>query len=99
MAIVQMHKASDGTLHESFELFAKHEENLKIEQAFKEVELDMSVFFVNEDAGSSGLVLDDADIGKFIADNADVIRNILANSKVKRGRGKARKPVVILKPL
>ena len=29
MAVVKMHKASDGTLHESFDAFAKHEEKLK----------------------------------------------------------------------
>lgn len=84
MAIVKMHKASDGSLHESFDAFAKHEEKLKIEAAVKDV------VFV-----TAGFELDDRDnevlhvenIGAFVAANADTLRSILAAGNVsKRGR-------------
>lgn len=84
MAVVKMHKASDGSLHESFDAFAKHEEKLKIGEICK------SVIFV-----TAGFELDDRDnevlhvdnIAVFVAANADALRNILANSNVsKRGR-------------
>lgn len=87
MAVVKMHKASDGTLHESFEAFAKHEAKLKIGAAVEGASFDLSAFFVNEDAGSNGKVLSEEDIGAFIADNADVLRTVLAAGNVsKRGR-------------
>lgn len=87
MAVVKMHKASDGTLHESFDAFAKHEEKLKIGKAVEAASFDLSAFFANEDAGSTGKVLFEEDIGSFVAANADTLRAILAAASVsKRGR-------------
>lgn len=87
MAIVKMHQASDGSLHPSFEAFATHEEKLKIEKAIEAAPLDLSAFFVNEDAGSNSKVLDESDIHRFVSANAGVLRDILNAAQVsKRGR-------------
>lgn len=87
MAVVKMHKTSDGTLHESFEAFARHEEKLKIGKAVEAASFNLDSFFVNEDAGSNGKVLDADNIGQFVADNAEVLRVVLAAGNVsKRGR-------------
>ena len=89
MAVVKMHKASDGSLHESFEAYAKHEAGLKIKKAIGESALNLTSFFVNEDAGSDAKVLHEDDISTFVADNADALRNILNNSAVSRRGRKA----------
>lgn len=87
MAVVKMHKASDGSLHESFDAFAKHEEKLKISKAVETASFNLDAFFVNEDAGSDGKVLPEENIGAFVAANADVLRKVLAAGNVsKRGR-------------
>lgn len=85
--LVQMHKASDGALFETFEEFAAHEEQLKIKEAVNAATFNTSSFFINEDAGSDALVLAEDSLDDFIAANADVLRSILSTTKViKRGR-------------
>lgn len=87
MAVVKMHKASDGTLHESFEAFAKHEAKLKIAAAVKDVTF-VTVGFKLDDRDNE--VLHVENIGEFIAANAVALRNVLAAGNVsKRGRKNA----------
>lgn len=76
MAVVKMHKASDGTLHESFDAFAKHEERLKIMP-----ELDKAIEACDFSASEHGV------IREFTLNNADKLREILNGAVVsKRGR-------------
>lgn len=87
MALVKMYKATDGSLHETFEAYSAHEQNLKIEKACREATFDLDSFFASDDLGGSVKVLSEGDIGNFVADNADLLRNILNNSVVtRRGR-------------
>ena len=84
MAVVKMHKASDGTLHESFDAFAKHEEKLKIAAAVKDVTFVTAGFELDD---RDNEVLHVENIGEFIAANAVALRNVLASASVsKRGR-------------
>lgn len=76
MAVVKMHKASDGSYHESFEDFARREEVLKItpqlEALFEASDLTSSEFEV---------------VQKFVIDNSALLRAILNDAVVtKRGR-------------
>lgn len=89
MAVVKMHKASDGSLHETFEAFAERERRLRIEKACCEAAFDLDSFFVNEDANSDVKVLSEHDIGNFVVDNADLLRTILETSVVSRRGRKA----------
>ena len=84
MAIVKMHKASDGSLHESFAAFAKHEEGLKITAAVKEATF-VTAGFELDDRDNSVLYVEG--IAEFVAANAETLRTILATASVsKRGR-------------
>lgn len=95
MAVVKMHKASDGSLHETFEAFARREEKLKIGKAVEVTSFDLSDFFVNEDAGSNERVLSEDNIGAFVVANAEKLRAILNVAVVtRRGRGPAKKAEV-----
>lgn len=86
--IVKMHEASDGSLHKTFEAFAKHEEGLKITAAVSAAELNTDSF---HDVEGQYMALDADCIGSFIADNAVVLRKILNDAVViRRGRNKTK---------
>lgn len=63
MAVVKMHKASDGSLHESFEAYAKHEAGIKIAKALEELGLSTS---------ETGVIVENADALRNIL-NASVV--------------------------
>lgn len=84
MAVVKMHKASDGSLHESFDAFAKHEEGLKIAAACKDATF-VTAGFELDDRDQSVLYVEG--IAAFVAANANTLRAVLAAGSVsKRGR-------------
>lgn len=87
MAVVKMHQASDGSLHPTFEAFAKHEEKLKIGKAVETANFDMTAFELDD---RDNAVLFPEKIADFIAANADTLRSVLTAGTVsKRGRNKA----------
>lgn len=84
MAIVKMHQASDGSLHPSFDAFAKHEEGLKIAAACKDATFVTAGFELDDRDNS---VLHIENVADFIAANAETLRTVLAAGAVsKRGR-------------
>lgn len=87
MSRISVYESTDGSFHKSFELFAIHEERLRIKKATDDAVLDFNTFFTNEDAGSDEKVLSEDGIADFIADNAAALRKILDTSAItKRGR-------------
>ena len=85
MALVKMHKASDGSLHETFDAFAKREAELKIGKAVEAATFNMEV--ATSVDGYNGTLIDTDDLASFITANAEVLRDILNSAVVpKRGR-------------
>lgn len=88
---VTMHKASDGTLHETHELFAAHETAVKIKAGVEAARFDLSEFEQDE-RGDPALYRES--LAAFIAANADTLRAILSTAVVvKRGRKSGTKKV------
>ncbi|HHP6845570.1 TPA: hypothetical protein ACSE8G_003391 [Acinetobacter baumannii] len=70
MPRITVHQASDGTLHRTYDEYAKHEEALRINHAYVESELPAFI--------------DDVDVKSFILANKNEIEKIILKSKVKR---------------
>jgi hypothetical protein len=87
MAKVTLHKSSDGKLHDTATLCAKHEICLRVAKA-----ADGTVFsaesFSDDEEGNR--ILYAGDLTKFIVDNADILRKILNDALVARRPRKAK---------
>ena len=76
MTIVKFYQATDGTLHKTFDEYAKHEQSERLVAALNSANLNRSAVQDNY-----------ADAVKFISDNQDALLTILTKSAVgRRGR-------------
>lgn len=88
MAKVSFWKATDGSLHETHESYAAHEERLRIIEGIGKLsvsDLNVNAARDYDDCGQVAVALHD--MPTFIADNADLIRRVLADAAINKQRG------------
>jgi hypothetical protein len=87
MAKVTMHKATDGSLHDTAAKCTQHDIGQRILKAVDAASFNMDAGYTPDDQDEPYKVISQDDLSKFIAQNADVLRKILNGALiVKRPR-------------
>lgn len=89
MAKVTLHKSSDGKLHDTATLCAKHEVSLRVSFAAKDATFNLSAACRVDDEQNDAVYA--SDLPQFIVDNADQLRNLLNGALIAKRVRKAAK--------
>ena len=88
MAKVSFWKATDGSLHETHESYAAHEERLRIIEGIGKLSVsELNVASLAECDSDDQPIITLHELPAFIADNADLIRRVLADAAINKQRG------------